>query len=120
MNDDLGTPGAVAALFDAIRHGNQAITASDGHQVRIHLLTVSHMLDVLGLNPGAPEWVGAVRSDDLTPVVDGLVAHLLEQRTAARAAKDWAAADAIRDTLAALGLTIEDTPSGPRWNLEKN
>ena len=120
MDDDLGTPGAVAALFEAIRHGNQAIAEGDDEKIRDHLSVVSSMLDVLGLHPNAPEWAGSSDSSDLTPVVDGLVAHLLEQRTAARAAKDWAAADAIRDTLATLGLTVDDTPSGPRWNLEKN
>ncbi len=120
MNDDLGTPGAVAALFDAIRHGNQAITAGNKNLVTDYRLAVGMMLTVLGLDPHAPEWAGSTASNDLTPVVDGLVAHLLEQRNSARATKDWAAADAIRDTLATLGLTIEDTPSGPRWNLEKN
>ncbi|RMB62073.1 cysteine--tRNA ligase [Tessaracoccus antarcticus] len=120
MDDDLGTPGAIAALFDTIRSGNQALAGGDEESIRTHVLAVHAMLDVLGLNPNAPEWARASSSEDLTPVVDGLVAHLLEQRTAARAAKDWAAADAIRDTLATLGLTIEDTPSGPRWNLEKN
>ncbi len=120
MDDDLGTPGAVAALFDAIRHGNQAIAAGDKALIIDYGFAVSMMLKVLGLDPHAPEWAGSSESNDLTPVVDGLVAHLLEQRTIARAAKDWAAADAIRDTLATLGLTIEDTPSGPRWNLEKN
>jgi cysteinyl-tRNA synthetase len=49
-------------------------------------------------------------------VVDGLVPVLLEQRQAARTRRDYAAADAIRDRLAELGLTIEDTPSGPRWS----
>lgn len=120
MDDDLGTPGAVAALFDAIRAGNQALAGDDESALRDHVSAVHSMLDVLGLNPDAPEWAGSSVVDDLTPVVDGLVAHLLEQRAAARAAKDWAAADGIRDTLAALGLTLEDTPSGPRWNLEKN
>ncbi|MGO1384148.1 MAG: cysteine--tRNA ligase [Arachnia sp.] len=120
MNDDLGTPGAVAALFDTIRAGNQALTEGDAESIRDHVNAVRAMLDVLGLNPDAPEWSATSVADDLTPVVDGLVAHLLEQRAAARDALDWAAADAIRDMLAALGLTIEDTPSGPRWNLEKN
>ncbi|MDO5736243.1 MAG: cysteine--tRNA ligase [Propionibacteriaceae bacterium] len=120
MDDDLSTPSAVAALFEAIRHGNRAITAGDEDGIRDYLCIVTSMLEVLGLNPGAPQWESAGASDDLTPVVDGLVAHLLEQRSTARAAKDWSAADAIRDTLARLGLTIDDTPSGPRWNLEKN
>ena len=43
---------------------------------------------------------------------------LLDQRTQARARKDWAAADTIRDTLKELGLKVEDTPTGPRWSLE--
>ena len=44
---------------------------------------------------------------------------LRRQRAQARADKNWAAADAIRDTLAGLGLVITDTPTGPRWSLEK-
>lgn len=119
LDDDLGTPGAVAALFDAIRTGNQAIADSDGDAAATHLVAITAMLDVLGLNPQAPEWAHA-GSSDLVPVVDGLVAHLLATRAAARAAKDWATADAIRDTLAGLGLAITDTASGPRWSLEKN
>jgi cysteinyl-tRNA synthetase len=78
------------------------------------------MLGVLGLDPDAPEWAHErVTGGDLTPVVDGLVAALLEQRTQARARKDWPAADAIRDQLATIGLKVEDTPTGPRWSLEK-
>lgn len=78
------------------------------------------MLDVLGLNPDAPEWAHASAGDELEPVVDGLVMAMLESRAAARAAKDWATADAIRDTLAGLGLEITDTPDGPTWSLEGN
>ncbi len=120
MDDDLGTPGALAALFDTIRSGNQALAGTDEDDIRAHVAAVHSMLTVLGLHPDAPEWANNTTTDDLTPVIDGLVVHLLEQRTAAREAKDWASADAIRDILARLGLIIEDTPSGPRWNLEKN
>jgi len=78
------------------------------------------MLDVFGLNPEAPEWAHETgASNDLTPVVDGLVQALLDQRTQARARKDWTAADAIRDQLADLGLKVTDTPDGPRWSIEK-
>jgi cysteinyl-tRNA synthetase len=76
------------------------------------------MLHVFGLRADAPEWAGDAGADDLTPVVDGLVGALLEQRAQARARKDWPAADAVRDTLAGLGLKVEDTPNGPRWSLE--
>jgi cysteinyl-tRNA synthetase len=50
-------------------------------------------------------------------VVDALVGALLEQRSAARTAKDFATADTIRDRLKAAGIEIEDTPRGPRWTL---
>ena len=120
MDDDLGTPQAVAALFEAIRAGNQLLAAGDDEALRPHYALVSGMLDVLGLHPGAPEWSRSQRRDDLTPVVDRLVGHLLAQRESARQARDWAAADAIRDTLATSGLTITDTPDGPHWTMEKN
>ncbi len=120
MDDDIGTPGAIAALFDAIRRGNQAIADGERERLIDYAVAVDMMLQVLGLDPRDPLWADASPTHDLIPVVDGLVAHVLEQRTAARTAKDWSTADAIRDTLAALGLTIDDTPSGPRWNLEKN
>ncbi|MEZ5086644.1 MAG: cysteine--tRNA ligase [Tessaracoccus sp.] len=119
MNDDLSTPTAVAALFDAIRTGNQALAAGDKDLIIDYATLVSRMLNVFGIHPGAPEWAGSGSDDDLRPVVDGLVGALLEQRASARAAKDWAAADAIRDTLAGLGLKITDTPTGPKWSLEK-
>ena len=119
MDDDLSAPAAVAALFEAIRVGNQAIADGDAEKAQQYALVVGSMLDVFGINPSAPEWASQSAGSDLTPVVDTLVATLLEQRAAARAAKDWPAADAIRDTLAAAGLTITDTPAGPRWSLEK-
>lgn len=119
MNDDLGTPAAIAVVFNTVREGNSAIDAGDTEAVQQHLVAVSLMLRVLGLDPGAPEWAGASPSSDLKPVVDGLVAALLEQRTQARARKDWPAADAIRDQLAEIGLKVEDTPQGPRWTIEK-
>jgi cysteinyl-tRNA synthetase len=120
MNDDLGTPGAMAVLFGTIREGNTAIDAGDLKAAIAAHAAVRAMLGVLGLDPDAPEWAHErVTGGDLTPVVDGLVAALLEQRTQARARKDWPAADAIRDQLATIGLKVEDTPTGPRWSLEK-
>ncbi|MDO5678399.1 MAG: cysteine--tRNA ligase [Propionibacteriaceae bacterium] len=117
MNDDLSTPAATAALFEAIRVGNQAIADGDQSKAQQYAVAVNSMLNVFGIHPDAPEWSGQGSDGDLTPVVDGLVAALLEQRAKARAEKDWAAADAIRDTLSNVGLTIEDTPSGPKWSL---
>ncbi|MCG6568599.1 cysteine--tRNA ligase [Tessaracoccus sp. ZS01] len=118
MDDDLGTPAATAALFDSIRAGNQAIAAGDTENARLYALVVDSMLNVFGIHPDAPEWASQGTDADLTPVIDGLVAALLEQRAKARAEKDWATADSIRDTLSNVGLTIEDTPSGPKWHLD--
>jgi cysteinyl-tRNA synthetase len=79
---------------------------------------VRGMLGVLGLDPLAEPWASrAAGGDELTEVVDGLVKALLEQRQSARERKDFAAADAVRDRLKALGVVVEDTPQGPRWSL---
>lgn len=77
------------------------------------------MTRILGINPDEAPWAQTSSGDDLGPVVDRLVATLLEQRAEARAAKDWGRADAIRDTLSEAGLSITDTPEGARWSLEK-
>ncbi|MGL5248037.1 MAG: CysS/YqeB C-terminal domain-containing protein, partial [Brooklawnia sp.] len=63
-----------------------------------------------------PVWAAAGVAD-LGDVVDGLVDLVLVQRSQARARKDWATADAIREQLAIIGLTIEDTPDGVRWSI---
>ena len=77
------------------------------------------MLDVLGLDPADPAWpsAGGGRDERLTDAVDALVQGLLTQRAEARAAKDWARADAIRDQIKAAGIEVEDTPAGPVWTL---
>ena len=117
LNDDLGTPAAVAVLHETVREGNRALDAGDKEVVQKALGQVQMMLAILGLWADDPIWAGTTTTDALEPVVDGLVKALLEQRGAARARKDYAAADAIRDSLGDLGLTIEDTPQGPRWSL---
>ncbi|WP_347059264.1 cysteine--tRNA ligase [Blastococcus sp. HT6-30] len=118
LDDDLGTPAAVAAIHETVREGNTALADGDDRAVAGTLGSVRAMLGVLGLDPLDPQWAAAGADDEkLTRAADGLVALALEQRQAARARKDFAAADAIRDQLAALGVTVEDTPSGPRWEL---
>jgi len=74
------------------------------------------MLDILGLDPLSPQWTES-GATELRDVVESLVALALEQRAAARARKDWTAADAVRDQLKAAGVVVEDTPSGPRWTV---
>jgi cysteinyl-tRNA synthetase len=75
------------------------------------------MLDVLGLDPADTAWGSDGRDSKLEPVVDALVLGLLAARAEARADKDWARADAIRDQLANAGITLEDTPTGAKWSV---
>ncbi|MDH6226343.1 MULTISPECIES: cysteine--tRNA ligase [Streptomyces] len=119
MDDDLGTPQALAVVHTTVRQGNSALGADDKEAVVARLAEVRAMLGVLGLDPLDEHWSGGAggRGEELEGVVDGLVRLVLEQREAARARKDWATADAIRDQLGRSGLVIEDSPQGPRWSL---
>lgn len=120
MDDDLGVPQALAVVHTTVRQGNAALSADDKEAAVARLAEVRAMLGVLGLDPLDAHWTGAGGADrgaDLHGAVDTLVRLVLEQREAARARKDYAAADAIRDQLQQSGLAIEDTPDGPRWSL---
>jgi cysteinyl-tRNA synthetase len=117
MDDDLGVPQALAVVHGAVREGNAALAAGDKETVRRVLAEVRAMLGVLGLDPLAAPWASSGDASDLRGVVDALVGVALEERAEARARKDYAAADRIRDKLAGAGVAVEDTPSGPRWTL---
>ncbi|MBW8487390.1 cysteine--tRNA ligase [Actinomadura parmotrematis] len=118
MDDDLGVPQALAVLHETVREGNSALASGDRDAVATALAAVRAMTGALGLDPLDPHWTGG-SGDELRPVVDALVAVALEQRQAARARKDYAAADAVRDGLSAAGIVVEDTPHGPRWELKR-
>ena len=118
MDDDLGTPAAVAVLHNTVRDGNKLLTDGPSAALITAVRQVVEMLDVLGLDPRDPGWPTAGGSDArLTEAVDVLVQGLLTQRADARAAKDWARADQIRDQIKAAGIEVEDTPAGPVWTL---
>ena len=117
MDDDLGVPQALAVLHESLREGNGALSAGDAAGTAKRLTEIRAMLGALGLDPLAEPWVARQAGDDLRPVVDALVTVALAQRQAARARKDFAAADAIRNQLLAAGIVVEDTPRGPRWEL---
>ena len=118
MNDDLAVPQAFAILHETVRGGNAALTAKDTGLVTEALSATIAMLDILGLNPWSQSWAKVGRADT-DSVIDALVQVALEQRQEARARKDFAASDAIRDGLDAIGIRIEDTPQGARWTLEQ-
>jgi cysteinyl-tRNA synthetase len=125
MDEDLAVPAALAAVHACVRDGNQALAASDKTGARASLIRLRAMLDVLGLDPLAPHWSGASAgagtgsSERLRQVVGSLVKLTLDQRDAARARRDYATADAIRDGLEEIGVIVEDTPQGPRWELKR-
>ena len=115
--DDLNTPIALSHIFDAVRIINTAkerkitLDASD-YKALVDLFD-NIVFGVLGLrDEEASEGSKAVRT------IDGLVNMVLEQRKAAKAAKDWATSDRIRDDLKALGVLIKDTKDGTEWTLE--
>jgi cysteinyl-tRNA synthetase len=118
LDDDFAVPQALAVVHEAVREGNTALAVGDEAGAAKQLESVLAMLAVLGLDPLAPPFA-AGGSSDLAAVVDALVTVALEQRQAARARKDYAAADAIRDQLHAAGVVVEDTPAGPRWELAR-
>jgi cysteinyl-tRNA synthetase len=118
MSDDLGVPQGLALVHHSVREGNTALAEGEKDAVTAALADVRAMLGILGLDPLGPEWAGTRADAGLRQAVDRLVAVALEQRQAARARRDYAAADAIRDQLRAAGVLVEDTPHGPRWTLE--
>ncbi len=116
LDDDFAVPQALAVIHQVVRDGNTALSAGDTAGVAKCVENVRAMLSVLGLDPLTAPFA-TTQGADLTPVVDALVAVTLGQRQAARARKDYAAADAIRDELRSAGVVVEDTPAGSRWEL---
>ena len=118
MNDDLNTPIVISNLFDACRVINliqdkkESITADALEALK----TVFHTFafDILGLKTSSGE-NNPAREEAFGKVVD----MLLEQRAKAKANKDWATSDLIRDNLAQLGFIVKDTKDGVTWKLNK-
>ena len=115
MNDDLAVPAALAFLSETVKNGHTAFSSNDIAALTIAVAEVRGTLNVLGCDPLDAAFAGDAASD--TDAIDGLISLALQQREAARARKDFAASDAIRDQIAALGIVIEDTPQGPRWQI---
>ena len=115
MNEDLAVPTALAVIAEVMRNGNSALASGDDAGVRRAAAEIRGGLSILGCDPLDPIFASA--SDTNQQLLDGLVSLALEQRAAARARKDFAAADEIRDQIAALGVVLEDTASGTRWSL---
>jgi cysteinyl-tRNA synthetase len=116
MNEDLAVPAALATISENLRLGNQAITDNDIAGISKNADEIRGALEILGCDPFDPAFASSSGSD-LTAALDGVIALALAERASARERKDFAASDAIRDGLSALGITIEDTAQGPRWSI---
>lgn len=113
--DDINTPIAIAHLSDAVRIINSAksgqIKLSSGDIATLTQLFDDIVFGVLGLKDEES-------SDSSTKIVNGLMDMVLQQRAAAKAAKDWTTSDHIRDSLLALGIRVKDTKEGAEWTIE--
>jgi cysteinyl-tRNA synthetase len=116
MNDDLAVPAALASISENLRLGNQAVTDNDKKAIAKNANEIRGALDILGCDPFDPAFAQSGGAD-LTAALDGVIKIALAERASARERKDFAASDAIRDGLADLGITIEDTAQGPRWSI---
>jgi cysteinyl-tRNA synthetase len=115
--DDLNTPIALSHVFDAVRIINTAkdkkVALDKSDYEALVSLFDNVVYGVLGLcDEEGSEGSKAIKT------IDGLVGMVLEHRKAAKAAKDWATSDRIRDDLKALGVLIKDTKDGTEWTLE--
>ncbi len=116
MNDDLAVPAALATISENLRLGNQAITDNDISAISKNADEIRGALEILGCDPFDAAFALS-GGTDLSEALDGVITLALAERASARERKDFAASDAIRDGLAALGITIEDTAQGPRWSI---
>ena len=117
MDDDLAVPQALAVLHETVRAGNAALDNEDLAAVAAARGHVLAMVEVLGINPLSAGWRAAA-SAPADRALSSLVDALIVDRNAARAAKDFTAADRIRDELAAAGITVEDGPTESHWSID--
>ena len=118
MDDDLGVPAALAEIHGQVRAGNTALSGGDTAAAVAAASTVRAMAGVLGVDPLDAQWVAGSRGDDDTAIaLDLLVQAELAARQQARADKDFATADAVRDRLVAAGIAVADTADGQKWSL---
>lgn len=117
MDDDLNVSAALAQIHEHVTAGNSALANNDHVEARAEQVLVRAMLDVLGLDPMAEPWRHADASSSMHDALDALVNRVLEERAEARANKDWARADALRDSLTVAGITVEDSAEGVRWKV---
>lgn len=137
MDEDLSIPRALSVIFSTVREGAQLASRSDAPELsgeqrdrlRTLVAQVDLMLDILGVHPADPAWgteatgtsaAAEPGADPVRAALDALVDQLAQQRREARAQKDFATADALRDRLREAGVLIEDTADGYRYALAED
>ena len=110
LEDDLNTPKALAKMFNLARTLNKTTDGSERSMLAASLFAAGGLVGLLQNDP--EDWFTSSNDSELP---DGEIESLIAERNKARADKDFAAADAIRDKLATKGVTIEDGPDGTRW-----
>jgi len=111
MDDDFNTPNALSVLFEMAREINKLKT-EDTEKANGLAARLRELAGILGLLQQDPEkFLQAGSDDDEVAKIEALI----KQRNEARAAKDWAAADAARNELTAMGIVLEDGPNGTTW-----
>ena len=127
MDDDLAVPQALAQIHERVRGGNKLLEGKLDDAKRAELLKIGGevraMAAVLGVDPFSETWLESTKavaggSDAAMGALDVLVKSELARRAEARAAKDWATADEVRDRLAESGIEVTDTADGAKWALK--
>lgn len=111
MNDDLAVPQGLAFIAESMRIGNSA-----GDDKKVLAKTAGEIRGALSILGCDPKDAAFAKDKSNDAAMDGLIKLALAQREAARERKDFKAADEIRDQIASLGITVEDTTNGPRWS----
>jgi cysteinyl-tRNA synthetase len=111
MNDDFNTPEAMSVLFDVAKELNKVKADNSPHTAELAAILVS-LGDILGILQSTPDDFLQAADDDVDVV---RIEQLIVQRREARANKNWAAADAARNELTAMGIVLEDGAQGTTW-----
>ena len=117
LDDDLSVPIALAEVHAARAEGNRALDAGDHDAALGHAGSIRAMLAILGCDPLDERWESHDAASAALAAVDVLVQFALASRADARARRDWAQADQIRDRLKEAGIEVTDTADGPQWAL---
>lgn len=117
LDDDLAVPSALAEVHSARADGNRALDTGDHETALAQASAIRAMTAILGCDPLDERWHSRDETSAALAAVDVLARWALDSRADARARRDWARADEIRDRLKEAGIEVTDTADGPQWAL---